>query len=325
MRREASPLGDEKVFESEGLVRLQLRDEEGDHMKEKWRWAGMLAILFAGVLWLGVPHICAYAGTGYIEVPYGKTVKAGSSYFKIRNGSVYYGASKKSVNTLILSNPGSNVFTNGKHLYWVDPANRTLKKKTISGGRVRYLRTLPKGDRKKVYDYWRVSAVKGKNVYLTKASEEKWRKWTYTYNTNSGRLTKIAKKAEIKARSGKYVLVQHEYKTDVSAYKLSLYQLTSSGMQKVKSLGKYCACEAFADGYAYYMKYTSSSMGSGTLYRCKLDGVCIAKKLGSFTADKWGQVIANNYKSKKCTIYRSEDGTMKTYTYVYKTGKLTLK
>lgn len=291
-------------------------------MKRERVFTGLSVVLLAAVLWLAVPHLCAYAGTGYVEIPAEKTVKAGSSYFKTKKGSIYYGDTKRSVNKLVLSKPGSHVYTNGKHLYWVDSANRTLKKKTIASGRVRYLRTLPKGDRKQWFDYWRVSAVKGKNVYLTRSSEEKWRKWTYTYNTSSGRLTKIAKKAEIKGRSGKFVLVQHEYKTDVSAYKLSLYQLTSSGMQKIKSLGKYCACEGFADGYAYFMKYTNASMGSGSLYRCKLDGVSVAKKLGSFTADKWGQVIANNYKSNKCTIYRNEDGVMKTYTYVYKTGQL---
>ena len=289
--------------------------------KNFWR-CFVIALFMAFAFMAAKPGINAQAAAGFVRVDGDSgIVKAGGRYFEYRGSRLYYGSYRSDINTLFADSAWI-VYTNGKTIYYVNPmyGSALLKSCSVSSGKISVLKKLPAGVRSYEEDSWQISAVNGRNIYLTRSSFEKWRSWTYVYNTKTKKLRNIASKAAIIARSGKYVYVKQNYTTDVRGYKISIFRLTSTGMKKVKTLGRYCASLTVIKGKIYYAKYRSADMNSGALYRCSARGSGTVK-LGSFAAKgKLAQVMVSDITTKKCKISFSDTGN--SYTYTFKTKSL---
>jgi len=291
-------------------------------MKKKFLRCFLISLFMAFAFLAVRPGIDAQAANRFVRVDYdGGITKAGGRYFEYKGNRLYYGNSRSNINIWI-ANSVYDVYTDGKTLYYIAHpyGKRVLTSCSISAGTWTSLKELPMGVRSYEDDSWNISTINGRNIYLTRSSFEKWRSWTYVYNTKTKKLRKIASKADIIARSGSYVYVQQDYTTDVRGYKISIFRLTSTGMKKVKTLGRYCASLTVIKGKIYYAKYRSADMNSGALYRCSARGSGTVK-LGSFAAKgKLAQVMVSDITTKKCKISFSDTGN--SYTYTFKTKSL---
>lgn len=240
---------------------------------------------------------------------FGDSVKCGKYYFKVspQDYKVYVAKSKNG--TYKQTSIAYNSYTNGKQIYYV--SENRLCKYVISSGKETGIKKLSnKKD-------WSISLVYGGKIYLSADNFDEWSVQTYVYKISSKKLSKAAD-VNIRVRSGKYVLTQDEYRSDVSPYPVSLYRLTANGMKKVKTLSKRCFGCRFLGDKVYYTDYAGEYMEKVTIYRCNKDGSG-KKKLGSFQSDsEYGMVQVTEFNSKYCVIVKDEV----TYQYTYKTKKL---
>lgn len=166
--------------------------------------------------------------------------------------------------------------------------------------------------------YWRVTAAYKKNVYLTKSSFEKWKLWTYTYNTKTKKFKKVKTNCDIVEFKGKYAYAMHDYKSDVSGNRLDVYKLTSSGVKHVRKLTKYGFYVKAYGKKIYYTVAKDSGMHKNALYKATLSGKSKKKLFSRTSADTYGQVIITDITSKNCKVIRDSAH----YLYTYKTKKM---
>lgn len=122
-----------------------------------------------------------------------------------------------------------------------------------------------------------ITAVYGGNVYLTSENFDQWSLKTYIYNTKSKKLKYTKKKCSIMSNYGKYALTRDDFTSDVSPVGVSIYQLTRSGMKKLKTLTKHGMTAHFINDSIYYINYPldageEPSMRQMEIYICDLDG-----------------------------------------------------
>lgn len=240
----------------------------------------------------------------------------GAFWFKNSGGYLYYGPSAYETNSY--AGHVYDSWTNGSMILNIsyDGALQQINCKT---GITKKLKQLPGYQQAGEGDSWNISAIYGKRVYLTRGSFNKWKQWTYLYKLNSGSFKKVKANCAIRTSGGKYMVGEKQYHTDVSAVQQDLYKSTKSGLKKIKRLAKWGLNTQIVGKKIYYISYTDKYMTKGTLYRCNLDG-SRRKKLGSFKiTQQYGQLIAREFTSQYCTIYK--DG--QSYRYTYKTKSLT--
>lgn len=159
-------------------------------------------------------------------------------------------------------------------------------------------------------DDMRVSAVYGKNVYMTHFSADTWNYKTYVYNTETKAVTLASENMAIMDTKGEYAVCKDVHITDVSAFGHYLYKLTDDGMVKVRTLAKaslgykfignsiYFAAYPFKAGSADY-KYTD--MGKVVVKKIDLNKMSV-KKLATIKAKKNGMVIVTKFGKKSCKV-----------------------
>lgn len=208
---------------------------------------------------------------------------------------------------------GYPAYGNGKQAYYV--RDFTLYKYTYASRKESKVKKLPStGASNDPHMAFYVTGVYGDQIYLTKGSQGQWKNWTYSYNLKTKKLKKLLSNCSIKTSYGKYVVGQNAYRTDVSAYPITLYKIQSSGLKKIKKLTSHGWEPTFAGGKLYYAASPDNIMRKVTLYRCNLNGSG-RKKIKTFsTSQKYGQVSIFNITSKSCEVYK--DGNHYRYTYV---------
>ena len=283
-------------------------------------------LLLLAVSALALPA-AADAATAYQEIPYdGSVKKIGSCYFKhdinYQNNNFYYSTSGSNFK---LIGESDSVLTNGTYVIFIKTVDKGSYKQeqlvlfSTKTGKAKVLKTLPgtKDTGSNEPDYFNLDLVCGNVVYLTRASFEKWGYWEYTYNLKTGKWAKALSNGHISGYSGKTAIINHDYRTDVSPCKISIYSFNSSGkMKKIKTLGKNCSGATITGKRIYYGVYTSG-VNKMKLYSCTLKGTG-KKLLGTFEAGEYGFVVAFDFSTSKCKVMIDD----KTYDYTYSTKKL---
>ena len=242
------------------------------------------------------------------------TVKKGKYTFRYFSGKVF-----------IVKADGTNqstpldygAYTNGKTAIYISDGK--LMKYTLSDGKSKKLKTLPKGKSRSEYDGYDIKMIYGNNFYVTRTSFDDWEYVTYAYNMSKKTIKKQIK-GKIIAIKGKYVLAQMAYKSDVSPYKLNLYKITSKGIKKVKTLSSLSYLGTFVGNKLYYTDYTNNLMEQCDLHVADKDGsndkVLVTFPLeGKITE---GQLMILDITSKKCTIWMNNEW----YEYTFQTGTM---
>ena len=243
------------------------------------------------------------------------TEKIGSFWFRNNGGYLYYSPSQNGSYSYAGYVGGS--YTNGSKILNIS-YDGYLQLITCKSGAVKKLKKLPGFVQAGEGDAWRISAIYGKRVYLTRSSFYKGKHWTYLYRLNKKTFKKVRSNCSINESKGKYFVAERKYHTDVSAVPQDLYKSTASGLKKIKTLTKYGLSPKIVGKKIYYASYSDSSMKKATLYRCKLDGTG-KKNLGSFqVSGQFSQVYIHSFTSTYCTV--NLDGT--NYRYIYSTREL---
>lgn len=275
--------------------------------------------------------ICLIAGIGILSPCFGIKAKAASGYKpildvnkKIVKDGKYYFKSGSSYGSLLMSTKknsgyrktpiwGYGAYGNGKQAFYV--RNGLLCKYTYASRKETILKRLSVTD-----DIgFNISTVYGNQIFLTKSSFYQWKHWTYSYNIKTKKFRLAASKCDIIGRSGKYVIGQNEYRTDVSPYPITLYKITSSGLSKVKKITNRGMSGTFTGKKLYYVQYPNrSSMKTATLYCCNLNG-SNKKAIRTFkSSSQYGQTLIYNITSKSCDVSKDEA----LYRYTYSTKKM---
>ena len=271
--------------------------------KNFWR-CFLIALFMAFAFMAEKPGINAQAAAGFVKLNYDGITRAGGRYFEYKGSRLYYGSSSSNINVWIADSV-YDVCTDGNTVYYVK--DRVLTRYSIPSGKNSALKRLSSRWN------WDVSTVYGKNIYLFKADELLDGASTYVYNTKTKKLKKIASGAEIEYRSGKYAVVSQTFSTGYTDRKISIFRLTSTGMKKVKTLGK-CLCPRVVKGKVFYMKYTSPKSRGVALYRCNANGKGIVR-IGSFSAEStYGVVEIDNYTVENGKVSFFYHGSRYTYT-----------
>ena len=205
------------------------------------------------------------------------------------------------------------IWANGRQAFYV--RRNVLYKYVFSSRRETKVKTLPaSGDQ-----FYRISTVYGRRIFLTKESFDQWKFWTYTFDMKTAKFKRVMSNCNITDRYGKYVVAANEYRSDVSPYRISLYKIIPAGLTKVKKLSSYGFKEGFINGKLYYSSYPRGSVGNTTLYRCNPNG-SNRKKLASFATDEaFGEVFISEVTSTSCNVFIYG----KTYRYDYETKQMT--
>lgn len=297
----------------------------------KTRYSSFARILASSALWilLAVSAIAfrpaEVQAASYKAIPSsGSVQKVGKYYFKMVDYDKICYATSKNGNYTNIGQANFGALTNGSDVIYIGKANdmQQLKRYTISSKKTTVLKKFTDTKAKSEYDdpdTYHLDMVYGNVAYLTRNSFTSWKYWEYAYNLKTGKWKKVLTGGHIQDASGKYVIIDHSYRTDVSPTKMSIYQINSSGsLKKVRLIGKYCSSASIVSGKIYYGIYNSSSPKKLTLYRCNANGSG-AKKLGTFTAkEEYGMVMSYNYTAKSCYVMIDS----KTYKYTYSTKKL---
>lgn len=293
-------------------------------MEKIKKQAGMCMIIICLLLGVGIFYknsLHAEAAGNYKELfkYYGNTTdKTGKYVLKLSGSTVYVKKSGRYVATPL---PGYWVFANGKYAYYVK--NRKLYRYTFSTGKAKVLKsfTAAKYD---TYSYAiSVSYVYGGKVYLRFSSFDKWMDWTYSYTVKNGKLKKEKSNCLIAAYYGKYVVGKNGFRTDTSPTGLTLYKITSKGLQKVRKLTNRGHSPMFKSGKVYYVSYpVKDSMKKAVLYRCSGKTGKSKKKLKTFTASgAYGQVYGEGKQNGFGISVINTTGEIKNYLFSFKTGK----
>jgi hypothetical protein len=209
----------------------------------------------------------------------------------------------------------STIFGNGKQAYYI--YYNTLYQYNYATRERTFLKTLKaSGDE----SFFISSIYKGK-IYMTKSSFDKWKFWTYSFDLKTKKQKLLKSNCNIWNRYGKYVVSQDAYRTDVSAYPITLYKITSKGLSKIKTLTKNGRYESLIKGKLYYSVY-NKVMTKVTLYRCDANG-SHRKKIKTFTAKAGNGLILICKATNKYCIYQTDSTTYYRYTYATKKTKKT--
>ena len=283
-------------------------------MKRK-KWFLMLAVcmvLCAGIF--GKSGMKAEAASSYKQLFTGSSTieKSGKYYFKMMNGK-YYVSTKRGSGYVSTPIEG-RVYSNGKQVYYVK--SNVLYKYVLSSKKNTKLKKFTTVSD----DYYYISTIYGNQIFITRASFDAWKYWTYMYNTKTKKTKMALSNCTIEASYGKYVVGAKEYRSDVGPYTLTLYKITSKGLSKVKKLTSYGREATFAGGKLYYVVYPKGTMDKATLYRCSAKNGKSQVKIRTFSAsEKYAGVYIYDITSKSCTVNKD----YKSYKYTYKTKKLT--
>ncbi len=282
-------------------------------------------ILLAACAMLAVPKP-AEAASGYAQLPDDTSVhKVGSLYFQRKKDTLYYGSSESKINTKAYDVTW-NAYTNGELLYYIKESkgHYYLKLYELDNGHYYRVANMPYAKRSLgVTDYYRISAIYKGYVYLTRINEDDFCMDTYAYKIGDDEdaVEKIAANVDITSRSGKYVLANNDYVTDVSPYRITLYQIASSGkLKKIKLLSKTAHNARFVGKYAYYADYTTPYMTQCCIRRVKQNGS--GKKTLATLSSKKGSdniIVAYDIGATSCKV--SREGAE--YLYQYKSKKYT--
>lgn len=242
----------------------------------------------------------------------------------IKIGKYYFKYNRQGQDILISTQKNSgfrktplpyNAFANGKQAYYIKQ-NVLYKYDYAKQKQTKIKKIKITGD-----EYYTISTIYGKQIFITKGSFDQWKLVTYSYNIGNGKWKKVKSDCDILAREGKYVVAAKDYQTDVSAHPLQLFKINGNGLKKVKTLSKYALGCEIKKGYIYYTSYTDQNMYKGSLYRCKLNGTKAKKLVTVSSAKKYGQVMFTMITATNCEIIK--DG--KTYVYTYASGKMVEK
>lgn len=251
-------------------------------------------------------------GDGY-EI--GDVVQSGKYYFYCSSANYKVYMSTKRNSGYKLTKMPYNTFSNGKQAYYI--RDNALYKFTFSSKKETRIKKLTTKD----YPSWDIGTIYGGKIYITRGSFDEWNYSTYAYNISKKTFKKIKKDCKIICRSGKYVIAQNEYRSDVSPYKTTLYKITADGLKKIKVLTKSGFGANLIGKKWYYVSYPDMneygySMKRAVLYKCNVDGTG-KKKVAELTTDsEYDQIIIQEVTSEYCTYY-SNDGIYK-YTYATK-------
>lgn len=237
------------------------------------------------------------------------TLKSGKYYFKYNssNQSIYMSRNKYSgfQKTPI----PYHFFSNGKQSYYIRD-NVLYKYDYFSKKEKKIKKIKVSGDQ-----YYDISTIYGKNIFITKSSFDEWKLDTYCYNMSTKKYKKVKSGCDIIDRDGKYALARQDYQSDVSAHPLILYKINNNGLRKLKTLSRYSLECAIIKGKIYYTSYTNANMEKGSLYRCNIDGTK-SKKLVTAQSSN-GQLMFMDITDKYCVILKE----WKYYKYTYSTKK----
>ena len=237
--------------------------------------------------------------------------KKGKYYFKYNYNDQSVSMSTKKNSGYEKTPMSYNCFANQKQAYYIK-RNVLYKYEFASRKETKLKKIKTTGD-----EYYYISMIYGKQIYVTMDSFDQWKFNTYLYNVSTGKWKKVQEDCAIRVRRGNNVLADKDYQTDVSAHPLKLFKISGNGLKKVKTLSQYALGYNVINGTIYYTVYTDSSMKTGSLYRCKIDGTK-AKKIFNFsTEEQYGQVYILNITAKNCSFMK--DG--KEYVYTYATKK----
>lgn len=218
------------------------------------------------------------------------------------------------------SETASGVFSNGTYKYYVKKLKNgsyRLFKKNIKKKSVKVLKTFKKA---KAYKY-RVTAVRGTNVYIARIAKKTSKSTTFVFNTKKKKVTKRYKNVYISSTSGAYAIVKAKKAANTTPAKCSLYKLTKTGLKKLKALGAKCAAVKYVGAKVYYAVYPSSGkMNSVKIYRISRSGT--GKKLLCSYSLKSAKksIYVKSYKAKYCTIYYYSNGKKVTKKLYYTTS-----
>lgn len=241
---------------------------------------------------------------------YKEPVKCGKYYFKSgSNGIIMISDQKDGVYAETPLTYFS--YTNGSYAYYV--RENALYRYRYADKKETWLKRLKTSDDSTFY----VSSVYGGKVFITRGSFDKWKHWTYQYNTKTKKLKLAKSNCAILSRYGKYVVSQDEYRTDVSPFPATLYKITANGLSKIKTLTSYAHNGVFVKGKLYYTVYGKNKIHKATLYRCNPNGSG-KKKIAVFTSkNKDNEVLISKITSTYCEVYKDSE----TYRYTYKNKK----
>ncbi len=166
--------------------------------------------------------------------------------------------------------------------------------------------------------YAHISAVHGKNIYLTCEFEEAFPYGTYVYNISKKKVIKKIKDCKITDIGGDYLVSS----TNAFGSELILYRFTPEGLEKVKKLCNFGISRGFSKNKLYYVNYpVKSQYGDfyedkrAEIYCCNKDGTGEKKLAVLENAEgKMVQKITSSY----CTYWDNRV----TYKYTYKTKKI---
>ncbi len=252
-------------------------------------------------------------GEGYEP---GDVVKSGKYYFYCSSSDYKVYMSNKRNSGYKVTKMPYQTFSNGKQAYYI--RDNALYRFIFSSKKETRLKKLSaKGS-----PSWYISLIYSGKIYITRGCFDEWSYSTYLYNISKKTFKKIKKDCSIICRSGKYVIAQNEYCSDVSPYKMTLYKLTANGMKKLKVLTKAGFGSKAIGKKWYYVSYPdidgqNYSMNRAVLYKCNLDGKKNVK-VAELTADvEYDMVLVQEITSEYCIYYTNEGR----YKYTYATGE----
>ncbi len=291
-------------------------------------WAGRIVMALALVLVCGFVRQNASAAAAYQEIfpsgaetiTVGDTKTMGDYTFRVNRSYNLDVKKRADAYYTTTSIPAQNAVANDKQVYYVNRSDHALSRYLLASKTTKKEKTLPvSGDR-----YWNVSTYYANRLYLNRSSESEWKEWTYSYNRNSKKLSKVRDNCDIHACHGRYVAAYRDHVSDVSPNCVSLYRINSATgkFTFVKKLGNHARDPQFVGGklyYAYYPNYSKTFMKKVILYRCNANGTGRVK-LGTLKLkEDYGQVIVRKFGKKSCEVMM---GWGSAYRYTYATKKL---
>lgn len=276
------------------------------------------ALVFIGMCACGIGRANA---TEYKSVQVaGTPCKVGKYYFKQKKvgyrSSVYF-SKKRGSGYKKTPIRGYNFVTNGKTAYYMKSG--TLYRYSLAKRKVKKLAKV----RMSKYAWAYTTMVYSGNVYLTRAdygNDLGYR--TFHYNLKTKKLHKDGT-YDIVAHSGKYAVIHTRRSTDVTPSPQYLCKSTTSGLKRIKRLGKYGNWAVFGHGQLYFDSYPSVNMRTMYLCKCKKNGKAVKRFKTIKLSKKQSLIFAQKLTPDYC-IYVKEGSSRGYYLYTYRTKETTL-
>lgn len=291
----------------------------------------LLAIAVISFIVIAKPQE-TYAADSYkpIKMEEGGIYKVGKYYLKyVYNEQKVYVANSKNGNYILTPMPHYGLYTNGKTVYYIKfdavyKYDLAKKKNTL----VKKLGKIYSNDLSSDFKF--VAYYSG-NFYIRQGSFEKYKYTSYCFNMKSKKIKKLEDKCGILSQKGKYVIATKDYRTDTSYKSEYVYQLTKSGMKRIKLITPRGFSATFVGKSLYYVEYNHISksgnkkyydMKRAVLYKSSITGKKRKKIASFYCKGDYAQVIVDNITSKNCQVFMSSGMNSKRYLYTYKTKKL---